>query len=690
MKKILYILAFLPFILTAQKACPDCYGAGSNATGGRGGGVVKVTNLNASGAGSFRAALETSGAQYIVFDVSGVIHEAPGLSDTNSGLTLSSITNKTILGQTAPRGGITLTGGKFRINNASNIIMRYIRSRPIKNKAGVISSADDAHTSAFLMVGSDNIMFDHLSASFSQDKAINFYKNATSGGPLTRNITVSNSLIADSNTMMNIGSNPGNDISENKNASVFFNLYGNSRHRTPNMELNGYGEISNNIIHGWGARLSNVYHNLKLNHIANYYKNPGLSAVDNKHQTVGASTGLEIYSEENFYTGRLAGTIGEDNHVIWSYFSNTTQLPESFFTNTMHTRSIPNPHTLLTASEAYDHVLANAGANAYIDDDGYPQTYIDDYDQSVINNVITNTRVNPLNTANWVLPSLPSSVRSGSYDTDNDGMADAWEVREFGNLTKTATGRDLSADYDNIEVFANQVDGEVTPPTEDDVTSVEIFPKSISLSVGNSYQFTKKTLPSTATDTTGTWTSTNTDYLMISSTGLATVVSVPANLTINGTLDADTGWTKQDAAITISGGKANWSGAQTLGKSIYQDLSLVHGKYIVYLTISNYVSGFVKAYPGGYNASTEMSGDGIKVVEVDNVHPSQDGNFWVQGNSEFEGSVDDIQLFFVPEVRITTMDGGFTDEAQITVLPPTEFNKVHSQRTKKRLIRTGF
>ncbi len=224
MKNIL-LLFLIPFFAIGQKACESCYGAGSAATGGRGGSVIHVTNLNSSGAGSLIDALTTTGAAYIVFDVSGVITLPIG------GVAMSNVANKTILGQTAPQGGITLTGGRFRFNDVSNAIIRYIRSRPRLDKDNVLTSADDAYTSAFLFVGSDNIMLDHVSASFAHDKAINFYKNATSGAPLTRNITVSNSLIADSNTMMNIGSNPGNDISENKNASVFFNLYFHHVHR---------------------------------------------------------------------------------------------------------------------------------------------------------------------------------------------------------------------------------------------------------------------------------------------------------------------------------------------------------------------------------------------------------------------------------------------------------------------------
>ena len=101
-------------------AFPGALGAGRTALGGRGGAVLRVTNLNDSGPGSLRAAVETEGPRTVVFDIGGTIRLASPLRIREPRLTLA--------GQTAPGGGVTLRGQPLLIS-ADDLVIRYIRSR---------------------------------------------------------------------------------------------------------------------------------------------------------------------------------------------------------------------------------------------------------------------------------------------------------------------------------------------------------------------------------------------------------------------------------------------------------------------------------------------------------------------------------------------------------------------------------
>ena len=104
--------------LAQAPAFPGAEGHGRYVTGGRGGKVIHVTNLNDKGTGSFRAAVTGNSKKIIVFDVAGVI---PLASDLTIGA------NTTILGQTAPSPGITLR--YYTVRPEDNCIIRFIRLR---------------------------------------------------------------------------------------------------------------------------------------------------------------------------------------------------------------------------------------------------------------------------------------------------------------------------------------------------------------------------------------------------------------------------------------------------------------------------------------------------------------------------------------------------------------------------------
>ena len=137
-------------------AFPGAEGYGAAARGGRGGRVIAVTNLNASGPGSLRAAVEAKGPRIVVFRVSGTIEGTIKLKNDYI----------TIAGQTAPGDGICIKGS-LKLG-ANEVIIRYIRVRPDPT-AGEVDAIDGEYRK--------NIILDHVSASWSSDEVLSLYRN---------------------------------------------------------------------------------------------------------------------------------------------------------------------------------------------------------------------------------------------------------------------------------------------------------------------------------------------------------------------------------------------------------------------------------------------------------------------------------------------------------------------------------
>jgi hypothetical protein len=151
---------FLSLVLAAPAAAqtlafPGAEGAGRFAAGGRGGAVLRVTNLADSGPGSLRAAVEARGPRTIVFDVAGTIRLASDL--------VVRAPRVTIAGQSAPGGGIALAGATL-IVHADDFVIRHIRVRRGDRTAGAGDS--------IWIRGGRRIILDHVSASWSIDETL--------------------------------------------------------------------------------------------------------------------------------------------------------------------------------------------------------------------------------------------------------------------------------------------------------------------------------------------------------------------------------------------------------------------------------------------------------------------------------------------------------------------------------------
>lgn len=433
----------------ALKAFPTAVGAGAYTTGGRGGTVVHVTNLNDSGAGSLREALLMTVPRIIVFDVSGRIHLSSMIE------LIAENSNFTVAGQTAPKGGITISGkpiqmggGYSRANQpCDNAIWRYIRFRN-----GSYTGVSDMYMhNGFISTGTTGLILDHCSFSFNDDQAISINGNYVR----VDNVTIQNCLFSENATSIVLDGNSSGNLYD---FTFYNNLFKNEYHRQPNYGGVGQVDIINNIHDNFPSRIVNINKagTKDVNYIGNWIRT-GPTSTTYAPNKVQSPANPSIYTANNYHN--LLATIPKLNdQEIWSQFGSgsTDPVPSGNFTTTMHPLLGEAP-TIESAQDAFTSVSNNVGSNKYLNADGRVGNYLDSYDTDLIDDTINGVQAT-LGNKSWTQPTLPENTRNETYDTDNDGMADAWEIRRFGNLQQSARD-DFNGDgYTNIEEFINQVD----------------------------------------------------------------------------------------------------------------------------------------------------------------------------------------------------------------------------------------
>lgn len=245
-----------------QLAFPGAVGWAKNTPGGRGGKIIKVTNLSASGPGSLVDALAADGPRTVVFEVGGVI---------DLGATEFKITSPflTVAGQTAPSPGITIIRGGLTIA-AHDVILQHVRIRPGEGGHAKRSGHDiDAITTT---AGAYNVIVDHCSLTWATDE------NMSASGPrftgkneadwrkgTSHAITFSHNLVAEglANSSHAKGEHSkGSLIHDNvSDILIYGNLYAHNFERSPLFKGGVHGTIVNNFIYNPGQRA--VHYNMQ-------------------------------------------------------------------------------------------------------------------------------------------------------------------------------------------------------------------------------------------------------------------------------------------------------------------------------------------------------------------------------------------------------------------------------------------
>ena len=490
---------------SSAPAFPGAEGHGRYVTGGRGGNIVHVTNLNDSGTGSLRAAVETTNknkAKIIVFDVAGVIA-------LNKELQIGD--NTTIEGQTAPYPGITVR--YYTMRPGSNVIIRFIRFR-----RGQERDVDDG-ADATWQRNKNGLIFDHCSFSWSIDEIASFYDN--------NNFTMQWCTIAESLT--NAGHGKGahgyGGIWGGKLASFHHNLIAHVSNRGPRFngaryEWSGYTSNKDYNTYKWAnfCQAENVdFRNCvmynaqgtcyggpgggQINMVNNYFKagpcgngyqervtlvtvaasgnssgHPNVYDMTSRYYISGNTTetttgkktenrdwagvdydpgvqykGNLVYSKDakNYFAADVPSiTI---NNVRWVQIKMDSPAP----TGSIITHS---------ADVAFQKVLAYAGASLHRDE--VDARYMEETATGTATYVGSVTKKPGLidvvaDVNGYTEKTFPTGAHPAGYDTDGDGIPNEWEIRYGLNPNSAADGKTYTLDtkkyYTNLEVYCNSL-----------------------------------------------------------------------------------------------------------------------------------------------------------------------------------------------------------------------------------------
>ena len=472
-----------------REAFPGAEGYGRYTTGGRGGAVYHVTNLNDSGEGSFRWACEQKGPRTIVFDVDGTIHLKSELKLRNG--------NVTIAGQTAPGDGVCIAEYQFTIS-ADNVIIRFMRFRP-GNKNITEEMANSGACDGWDGLGAidqKDIIVDHCSVSWSIDECLSFVGCSRT---TVQWCIVSQSLVKGHSKLNHgYGGNWGG-----RKASYHHNLLAHHTSRAPRLgprpttQLKEQMDMRNNVIYNYSGEECYGGEGMKVNIVNNLYipgpgnaywtknKQKRIAAVgvrNNKYVTDYPAYAPALHLIGKYYVDgnynishpdiyKDNWTDGIYSQITWSDWddlANTaakqaeikkeikSETPIEYVYTTTHNyadtwNNVTNYAGASLRRDELDKTIASEAKNKYRQYDS-PASTGSGLDKGFIN---TQTDVKGLTGGDgW--PKL--NAGTAKTDTDGDGIPDEWEKANGLNPNDPTDGAKITADgYSNLEHYINSL-----------------------------------------------------------------------------------------------------------------------------------------------------------------------------------------------------------------------------------------
>ena len=470
------------------KAFPTAEGFGKNATGGRNGVVVKVTNTNDDGEGSFRWALKQCSeneATTIVFTVSGKIELKSEIR--------CKAKNFTIAGQTAPGGGICVIKNEVNFGGSENFIIRHVRFR-----VGDKDASGKDHNAACLRVeNANNFIIDHCSFSWASEENTDFIDTHFS---TVQWCISSEGLYYSVNKK---GSRGYGGAWGGTSSTYHHNLFAHCNSRTPLMngargkdpgqDINVYMEYINNVNYNWGSQMATYggmdesqdseHHGWSCNFVNNYYKPGPFSATkgsfkrlftayadDGKNNNKAGVHGV-FYFKGNYMDPTCPKLTDKQKEALYKVNMDNSYglvIKKDFATEkevlSKKAFDIAEHTSLQPAKKAYKDVLEFAGASYRRDaidqrivDETLKGTYTYEGSHGSTNGMIDQ----PSDVGGW--PEYKSET--ALVDTDGDGIPDEWEKKHNLNPNDPSDGAKytLSPEYTNLEIYMNSLVNHLYP-----------------------------------------------------------------------------------------------------------------------------------------------------------------------------------------------------------------------------------